>query len=90
MRAICFGETDTEYSWQMSDVHIHLLAQDVPCAEFKYTNIENILTVQIRRWMECLDCFAIMIYGFYIDYSIEMNTKRSFFRLLFFKKKNVV
>jgi hypothetical protein len=55
----------------MSDLRIHILAEDVPCDEFKYTNMENILTVQIRRWMEWLDCFAVMRYGFYIDYSFN-------------------
>jgi hypothetical protein len=47
---IGFGETNTKYySLQMSDQRIHLLAEDVSCTEFKYTNIENILTVQICR-----------------------------------------
>jgi hypothetical protein len=36
---ISFAETNTKYSLQMSELPIHLLAQDVPCAEFKYTKI---------------------------------------------------
>jgi hypothetical protein len=39
----------TKYSLQVSDLRIHLLAEDVPCVQFKYTNIENIVMVQICR-----------------------------------------